>query len=162
MTVKKSFVRDGKPVDVRVEFAGGRARVHVGEASYEFGVVLLPAGGVRLVTGDGAHTVFVAPRGRRLQVRVDGVTHDLELARGRGAVSASGSGVIDAPMTGTVLDVPVKVGDAVTADATVVVLNAMKMEHKLRAGVAGVVKEVSCKAGEIVDQGRVLVRVEAS
>jgi 3-methylcrotonyl-CoA carboxylase alpha subunit len=70
--------------------------------------------------------------------------------------------VIDAPMTGTVLDVPVNVGDAVTADATVVVLNAMKMEHKLRAGVAGVVKEVSCKAGEIVDQGRVLVRVEAS
>ena len=162
MSGHKIYVRDGEPVDVRVTFEGQRARVHVGEASYEFDVVPMVGGGVRLVTDQGAHTVFVAPHGKRQQVRVDGHTYDLEVARGRGAQSVVGTGVVEAPMTGTVLDVLVKVGDAVDADQTVVVLSAMKMEHKLLAGVAGTVQEIGCKAGENVDQGRVLVRVEAS
>lgn len=161
MSVKRTFVRAGVPVDVRVSFAEGRARVQVGDASYEFAVTALPGEGVRLLTEGGIHTVFVAPHGQRQHVRVDGQTYDLEVARGRGVQRVAGSGVIEAPMTGTVLDVLVKVGDLVTADQPVVVLNAMKMEHKLTAGLAGTVKEIGCKAGEIVDQGRVLVRVEA-
>ena len=159
MSLKKTYLRAGEPVDVRVTFEGARARAQVGDKNYEFEVAPLPGGGVRLVAADGAHTAFVAPRGQRQQVRVDGHTFDLDLARGRGAAAVAGSGVVEAPMTGTVLEVLVKLGDTVTADQPVVVLNAMKMEHKLTAGVAGKVQEVGCKPGEIVDQGRVLVRV---
>ena len=54
----------------------------------------------------------------------------------------------------------VAVGDAVTADQTVAVVSAMKMEHKLVAGLDGTVAEVAGEVGANVDQGALLVRVE--
>ena len=41
------------------------------------------------------------------------------------------------------------------------VLTAMKMEHKLFAGIAGVVRKVLAQEGGTVEQGSVLVEVEA-
>jgi biotin carboxyl carrier protein len=59
-----------------------------------------------------------------------------------------------------VLDVAGAPGDTVTADQTLVVVSAMKMEHKLTAGLPGVVASVAAKKGATVDQGAVLVVVE--
>lgn len=163
MTLKKTFVRDAGPLDVSVSLVGdGRATARVGDQAYEVEFQALPGGGVRLVVDGVALDAFAAPRGRRLQVRLHGTTHELELARGRGGVATTGSGMVEAPMTGTVLEVLVKVGDVVAADQKVVVLSAMKMEHKLAAGVAGTVLEVDCGDGDLVDQGKVLVRVQAA
>jgi biotin carboxyl carrier protein len=63
-------------------------------------------------------------------------------------------------MTGTVLEVTCKAGDRVAADQTLVVVSAMKMEHKLTAGIAGVVRAVKAQKGGTVDQGAELVVVE--
>ena len=63
-------------------------------------------------------------------------------------------------MTGTVLEVSCKPGDQVDAEQTLVVVSAMKMEHKLSAGVVGVVQSVSTEAGATVDQGDALIVVE--
>ena len=63
-------------------------------------------------------------------------------------------------MTGTVMKVQCKVGDVVEADQTLAVLTAMKMEHKLSAGIAGVVRKVAAAEGANVEQGSVLVEVE--
>lgn len=163
MTLKKTFVRAGAAVDVRVDLEGPqRARARVGEQVYEVEYLPLPGGGVRLIVDGVAHDAFLAPRGQRQQLRFAGTTYDLEVARGRGAGAGggAGSGAVEAPMTGTVLDVLVAVGDTVTAEQHVAVLSAMKMEHKLAANVAGVVREVRCRAGDLVDQGQLLVRVE--
>jgi biotin carboxyl carrier protein len=65
-------------------------------------------------------------------------------------------------MTGTVLEVACKPGDVVAADQTLVVVSAMKMEHKLTAGVAGTVQKVVAQKGGTVDQGAELVVVAAS
>lgn len=161
MSTKKTFVRDGKPLDVRVTHeADNVVRAFVGERSYDLVAEPLPGGGVRITHGGKTMTAHVALRGQRMQVRLDGQTYDLPIARGRGAGAAGGgSGEVEAPMTGTVLDVKVKVGDEVAADQVVAVLSAMKMEHKLTAGVIGKVVEVNCKPGAIVDQGKVLVKV---
>jgi biotin carboxyl carrier protein len=53
-----------------------------------------------------------------------------------------------------------KAGDVVAADQTLVVVTAMKMEHKLSAGIAGVVKRVDTAVGATVEQGASLVEVE--
>ena len=63
-------------------------------------------------------------------------------------------------MTGTVLAVHVKAGDTVEVGQTVAVVTAMKMEHKLAAGVAGTVAEVGAAPGDTVEQGHVVVRIE--
>ena len=51
-------------------------------------------------------------------------------------------------------------GDAVAEGDGLVVLEAMKMEHTLRADGAGTVGEVHCRAGQQVDVGDLLVAVE--
>jgi propionyl-CoA carboxylase alpha chain len=55
------------------------------------------------------------------------------------------------PVPGTVTHVAVAVGDAVAAGAALVVLEAMKMEHTIRADADGVVTEVHVSVGQSVD-----------
>jgi acetyl-CoA/propionyl-CoA carboxylase biotin carboxyl carrier protein len=63
------------------------------------------------------------------------------------------------PMPGTVVAVPVADGATVEAGQTVVTVEAMKMEHKLVAPVAGVVR-VSAKPGDRVALDQLLARIE--
>ena len=62
-------------------------------------------------------------------------------------------------MTGRVVEVPVTVGDLVSAGTTLVVLEAMKMEHRLEAQADGEVQEVRVEAGQMVEPDEVLVVV---
>jgi acetyl-CoA carboxylase biotin carboxyl carrier protein len=67
---------------------------------------------------------------------------------------------IAAPMGGKVIDVKVKVGDAVNEGDEVVILEAMKMELPIVAEAAGTVKEVKCGNGDTVEAEGVLVVLE--
>jgi len=78
-----------------------------------------------------------------------------------GADVASAKGVLKAPMPSLVVELKVKVGDRVEKGQAVVVLESMKTETSLRASFAGVVKAVGCRAGEMVEEGRELVDIEA-
>ena len=66
-----------------------------------------------------------------------------------------------APMPGRVLSVHVAVGDAVTKGQTLVIMEAMKMEHTIAAPGHGVVTELRCGVDDQVDNGQVLVVLEA-
>lgn len=66
-----------------------------------------------------------------------------------------------APMPGTVRVVAVGVGDRVAAGQTLVVMEAMKMEHTVVAAADGEVAEVACAEGQQVAAGDVLVVVTA-
>lgn len=166
MKISREYLCDGKSVAVSAEWIeGDRWRVRVGEQVYEYHAVALGDGGVWLApVGQEFERSFVAygaPAGKEYMVRVNGRTHTLASPgprRGRGAPGADGT--IRAPMSGTVLDVHCKSGDNVAADQTLVVLSAMKMEHKLTAGLTGVVQSVAARKGGTVDQGAVLVVVE--
>jgi geranyl-CoA carboxylase alpha subunit len=70
--------------------------------------------------------------------------------------------VISAPMHGNLQAVLVSVGDVVAAGDRVAILEAMKMQHELRAGAAGTVVDVRFAAGTQVKVGDVLVRLEIS
>ena len=74
-----------------------------------------------------------------------------------GTTLAAGSLV--APLPGTVVRVAVGPGDAVAVGDVLVAIEAMKMEHEIRAHSAGTVTEVHVTAGNQVDAGRLLVVV---
>ncbi len=76
------------------------------------------------------------------------------------AATAVGDGMIRAPMPGRVAKLAVGAGDSVTAGQTMVVLEAMKMEHALTAPFDGVVVETSIAEGAQVTEGTVLARLE--
>ena len=68
-------------------------------------------------------------------------------------------GALTAPMNGTVIGVSVQVGDVVSAGTLIMVLEAMKMEHRIVAPAAGVVAELLTTVGSAVSADDVLVIV---
>ncbi len=78
------------------------------------------------------------------------------------AAAGQGDGnLIEAPMPGLVRSVDAVVGQAVAKGDRLAVLEAMKMEHALLAVRDGIVAEVLAKAGDQVEAGAALVRLEA-
>ncbi len=130
--------------DDRVEWFGGRD----GYAVDGFAVV---SAGPTTVTleADGVRTTY--------DVTVAGDRVDVDSPRGHTALTvvprfvdpadAVASGSLLAPMPGTVISVAVEVGAQVTAGQTVLVLEAMKMQHTVSAPYAGVVSQIDVTPG---------------
>ncbi len=64
---------------------------------------------------------------------------------------------VAAHITGTVWKIEVKVGQAVKAGDTMVILESMKMEMPVETTEDGTVKEIRCKEAQAVNEGDVLV-----
>ncbi len=62
-----------------------------------------------------------------------------------------------ANMSGTIIEVLVKVGDKVEEDQDIVSVESMKMEMTIPATISGTVKEVKVSADEFVQEGQILV-----
>ncbi|MBQ3037719.1 MAG: acetyl-CoA carboxylase biotin carboxyl carrier protein subunit [Clostridia bacterium] len=75
------------------------------------------------------------------------------------AAAPAGSANVVAPMPGTVVSIKVKAGDKVSKDTVVAVLEAMKMENEIFAGIDGTVANVVAAAGQSVNTGDVLVSI---
>ncbi|HEY5026265.1 MAG TPA: biotin carboxylase N-terminal domain-containing protein [Acidimicrobiales bacterium] len=90
----------------------------------------------------------------------DGSTVLTEVERFPLPGSQLAAGALVAPLPGTVVKVAVAAGDTVATGDTLVAIEAMKMEHEVRAPSDGTVTEVHVVAGEQVEAGRLLVVIE--
>ncbi len=72
------------------------------------------------------------------------------------SIAGSGSGMVSAPMQGTIIKVNVEVGQSVEVGDTIVILEAMKMENSVRAERAGTVSAINVTAGDGVSTGDVV------
>ncbi len=119
-----------------------------------------------IVWGERRVAGHVRIDGAAIDVTVGGERHALTLApppalgRERDALSAS-AGAVTSPMPGKILDVVVKEGDTVAARDVLVILEAMKMEHRIEAAHAGVVSRVAVAPGALVAGGATLVELAA-
>uniref|UniRef100_A0A6Q2XTH3 Methylcrotonoyl-CoA carboxylase 1 (alpha) n=1 Tax=Esox lucius TaxID=8010 RepID=A0A6Q2XTH3_ESOLU len=75
-------------------------------------------------------------------------------------VNTGAQGGAVAPMTGTIEKVLVKAGDTVQIGDALMVMNAMKMEHTIRAPKSGVIKKVFFKEGSQANRHAALVEFE--
>ncbi|ROP36884.1 acetyl/propionyl/methylcrotonyl-CoA carboxylase subunit alpha [Saccharothrix texasensis] len=106
---------------------------------------------------DGVRTTYpVAVYGDRVEVGPVSLELRPRFPEPR-ATLAEGATV--APMPGTVVRVAVEPGQRVEAGAELLVLEAMKMEHRVLATTGGAVAEVLVQAGQQVDAGDVLAVV---
>jgi biotin carboxyl carrier protein len=144
---------DGQPVDVALTQA-------------EPGVWILRRGNEQTVAQVDGRAGKMAVAIRRAGCDTVVVAADVSDARRASIVAPARTAAGGAPITvrspipGRLIKLLVKVGDAVAAGQTMVVLEAMKMENDIQAPRAGRVKAVQVKAGETVDSGRALVVLE--
>jgi len=120
--------------------------------------------GEQLVVGqDGLRRQYRAiRRGDNLYLEWDGELRCVQRVDPIAEAEASHAhhGGLTAPMNGSIVRVLVEAGQHVEAGAALVVLEAMKMEHSIRAPQAGVVKSLYCSEGELVSEGTALVELE--
>ncbi|MGA2893809.1 MAG: biotin carboxylase N-terminal domain-containing protein [Xanthobacteraceae bacterium] len=103
--------------------------------------------------GQDADGVYVLRHGRQTRVQFKNVA--------AAAAEASGSdGVVKAPMHGRVLELLASSGEAVSPGQRLAVIEAMKMEHTLRAPFAGVVTQVPVGIGAQVVEGAPIMVIE--
>ena len=99
--------------------------------------------------------VYVIRGGRQTRVRI----RDFSSASVR---AGGGDGAISAPMHGRVLELLAGVGDAVTTGQRVAVIEAMKMEHTLRAPFDGTVTRIAVETGAQVVEGAEIMLIAAA
>jgi propionyl-CoA carboxylase alpha chain len=153
-----TFVTGGEELAVR--WYGGRSfrsadRDDVAVIAADPSLVALEVGGVR----------------RTFTLHIDGAQIDVESSLGHVSLTRQSrfvdpadqvaTGSLLAPMPGSVISVAVATGDTVTAGQTVLVLEAMKMQHTVSAPHDGVVTEIDVTVGQQVEAGAVLAVVES-
>jgi 3-methylcrotonyl-CoA carboxylase alpha subunit len=112
------------------------------------------------IGGELLHAV-VLRHGNDVEVRVGGRAFRIGMQPAKAAaVAPGGGGRVAAPMPGRVLGVFVSPGQKVGAGDRLLVLEAMKMEHRLTAPGAGTVRSVAASEGEQVAEGTTLVEIE--
>ena len=89
-------------------------------------------------------------------VHVNGHTMQFEVIE-PGAASSDDEGGLSAPMPGKILEVHVSEGQSVKSGDVLMVMEAMKMEHKIVAGSDGVVEAIHFAEGDQVPQGAELL-----
>ena len=137
---------------------GWTARLDGGEP---LSLRLLDDNDTLLLEIDGQARVWqIDPQEDGWQLGCEGRSLQVRPARSRGTAAAAGAKRLHAPMPGQVLECRVAEGDSVEAGQTLLVLEAMKMEHRLQASDAGKVKVCAVAAGDRVQEGQLLLELE--
>ena len=71
----------------------------------------------------------------------------------------AGDGSLFSPMPGMITDIMVAEGDRVVQDQNLMILEAMKMEHRIQSPFSGIVKSISHIKGDQVEEGEALIEI---
>ena len=98
--------------------------------------------------------------GKLYEVEIDqgsrrGQRKKLDSNRGGGA----SSGLISSAIPGKIVSVLVSEGDKVDSGSVVIVLEAMKMQNEIKAGIDGKVEKIMCKPGERIEANVPLMEI---
>jgi geranyl-CoA carboxylase alpha subunit len=164
--------RNSNPVATLIRLRAGRAR-------QEICLERRPDGALDMVLGKHTFRIEIGAReDARVRFAVDGVWRTAQ-AHGDGetwlveldglslafadvtheapqGADAAGDGTLRAPMDGRIVAVKVAAGEAVVRGQTLVVLEAMKMQHQIRAAADGTIASVPVREGEQVPARAVL------
>lgn len=112
---------------------------------------------------DGSHSALSIRSGDKVFISYRGQTYVIEKVSASGDVgAAAGAGSPVAPMPGQIIEVYVSVGDEVEVGAKLGVLEAMKMQQPIVAGIGGTVESVNVSVGDQVQDGQVLFEISAA
>ena len=163
-----SFQDAERTQDVVIEVVEGQLTLAVATHRATLEVVSQAMGSpyaqsVALLMGNGQLAGTVVRQGSRIDVFVMGKCETLFLKdalASAGQAEADHAGSLTAPMPGKIIAIEVQAGDKVKRGQALLVMEAMKMEHTIVAGVDGIVENIHFGVGEQVAEGAVLISLE--
>ncbi len=157
---ERKIIIEGEERDVKLERSGDGFEAVVGDGRFSIEVIDQTVDEM-LIELDGRQRVVPFLRqGDRIHFGLDGETWEAEIAspfqkKRRDKIHSMG-----APMPGTILRIHVKAGDEVKKGASLITIEAMKMEHEITAPYDGIVGSVDCSEGSMVSPGVDLITVD--
>jgi len=142
--------------------APGRFAVSDARGTHAIDAALLDAQTIQLTVDGRLRLAHVVRIGDARHVWLNGQVYVLapEAAGSPGHAAALAPPQILAPMPGKVLQVLVAAGQEVAEGDGLVIVEAMKMEHRITAAAAASVRAVHVAAGQMVDGGAVLIELD--
>lgn len=141
-------------------------RLHHGEEVIDINLQVGPDGCGWLTIGDEQIEIIIATCGDQVFVHLCGEAYELRYQHplDRLAAEAGGSDAdhVVAPMSGSIVSVAVKAGDAVMSGQTLLVMESMKMEMTITAPRDGFVADVIFGKGESFDRDALLVTLQTA
>ena len=123
----------------------------------------------KVISGESTQFDVININGRNQRVKrvgdfisIDGKNYKVESAMAALSKKSGAEGNMTSPMPGKILKVMVSAGEKVTSGQGLLVMEAMKMDHTIKAPQDGVVSAVHYKEGDLVDGGVELLEMEAN
>jgi 3-methylcrotonyl-CoA carboxylase alpha subunit len=149
----------GEAREISLEHDGSRFRA----GEHEIELVAVRGNEAELRAGGKTHIVPFVVSGTDVWFSFDGEIYSADVAdKGSRAKARHREQSTAAPMPGVVLKILVRTGDAVTKGKPLIILEAMKMEHRITAPHDGTVAAIHCSEGELVQPGTELVDINPS
>ena len=157
---QRTYVVDGEPVAVAYRVADGAVQATCDGHEAVCSVLALEGDRVHVEVDGVGRSYVVDVAGPSWHVHgPDGATTAVLAPRFVAPGAATAAGGLVAPVPGTVVHVLVAAGDEIEPGQVVAVLEAMKVEHQIRATAHGVVEEVLVQPGDSVEAHAPLLRV---
>ncbi|WP_114389546.1 acetyl-CoA carboxylase biotin carboxylase subunit [Notoacmeibacter marinus] len=153
---------EGGQIEIAVERRrDGTRHVVLPDGTVDFDNVAVGDDGGLTAHRDGLMSrATVVRSGATITISRNGQTHSFHRHDPAAADDAMGGDGLIAPMPGLVRQVNAASGDRVEKGRTLIVLEAMKMEHSLTAPRDGVIAELMVGEGDQVEQGALLLQLE--
>ncbi|MDI9635138.1 biotin/lipoyl-containing protein [Kamptonema cortianum] len=112
-------------------------------------------------SGGKTYTAVALRRGDTTYISFKGKVYEITKVKPGGSGSGgANSGESRAPMPGQIVEITAAVGDSVVAGTKLMVLEAMKMQQPIVAGVGGVVTSIDVSLNDQVTDGQLLATVK--
>jgi biotin carboxyl carrier protein len=165
--MKFEYLVDGAVQNVSLEKKDGTWMISAAGGTLEAEILRISDNEIVLIAAGQARRVFLVRDGDRWLVSAGGREFALSPARSESGrhhndderTPDGGRGVCS-PMPGKVIKICAAVGDECRKNQTLVIVEAMKMENEVQAGLEGIVKKVHVAVGELVDAEKILVEIE--
>lgn len=158
----KKYILDGEEIILEnLSRDEGKLSFEIEGEKFEFQTV--QRDGARLVIDDGDRfQAFIGIRNSDGEAMVlsAGAEAIVSEASKRSGKKVSPQGSLTSPMPGKIFKIIKEEGAEVSEGETILILEAMKMEHSIRADKSGRVKKIFYKTGELVQGGVALAEVE--
>jgi biotin carboxyl carrier protein len=165
--VDLELILDGKTYQVATNKTKDGYKFKVDDTEVDFSQIDFSGNCFKLNVNGQAKTVYVATDKGKSYVHIDGTVIPIEAAVEESESGAAGNEeivngkqIVHAPMPGKVVKIAVTDGQQVKEKEILCVIEAMKMENEIRAKIAGVVKQISFKAGDLVGTEETILIVE--
>ena len=150
--------------EAKLRRTGSKFKLTIGEDNYEGEFSRKNNGMIQLFMEDNRLIGFSERNGNEIYVHINGINYFIKRESGTikdTSFEEESDDTVLSPITGKLLDKKVKNGDSVRKGDVVVILEAMKMEHRLKAPRDGILSKLtSAEIGGQIKEGELMFELE--